>query len=58
MDHRPGTLRLNAMTSLEWSESGNDFEPVQVRKINELDGGGRFHPSRPPISFEGASGNI
>ena len=25
-----GTLRLNAMTSLEWSESGKDFEPVQV----------------------------
>ena len=25
-----GTLRLNAMTSLEWSESGKDFETVQV----------------------------
>ena len=25
-----GTLRLKAMTSLEWSESGKDFEPVEV----------------------------
>ena len=32
-----GTLRLNAMTSLEWSESRKDFEPVQVSENETRD---------------------